>query len=399
MKKYAITGRSVISVYGGSIEELWNNILNNKKNFKNLPFEDDTKLIGKIDDISVVLTLKEEKRKLDRLTLFTLECVKLALLDAKLDLDSVDKEKIGVIFTTYHGSVMTNYKELYNLIFKGPAYVTAFWFPATTFNFPAGAIARYFKLNNVVNTCVVGSPSVWYACHLLQQGLLDIIILIAADEFFDGFCYFFMQNNFSRSTKCIFALDGGIIYSEACCAIVIETKESAIKRRAKIYAEIEKVFEITNSFRNTVHQRFYNNFCCINNNEIFEILAEEMDRDKVLWLGAANGIVNSFYDEITFIKKVIRKKNTNVKVFYTNIKEYIGETFSPSSLINLVIGTEIFEKKIIFGLGKVNEQLKNYVRDTNIILLEENVNIGLDTIISSAFLPNGIININIIKKG
>lgn len=398
MKECVITGRGIISTYGAGVEILWNNILNQKNNFKDFHFKDDKKVIGRVDDTNLHLTLKdEEKRKLDRLSLFTIECAKLALSDAKLDLASYAKERIGVIFTTYHGGIMINYKELCNLLFKSPSYVSAFWFPATTFNFPSGAIARYFKLNNSVNTCIVGSPAVWYGCYMLQQGLLDIVILISADEFFDGICYFFCQNNLARSVNNDFALESGVIYAEAWAALVIETKENAIKRNAKIYAEIEKIFEFTVPSIKTNYQRFYTDFSQVND-EIVDAITKKINSAKIcLWLGTANGVSDSFFNEIAFIKKVIRK-NVNTKVFYTNIKEYVGETFSSSPLINLIIGTEIFEKAVIFGLGKVNKQYKEDTENTNLFLVEENINVSLNTIISSTFLPNGVGGFYVIKK-
>jgi len=254
-QRVVVTGLGVISSLGFDIDSFWDSIKNGKNGIKTVERFDiteyPTKVAAEIVDFDPTNYIdKKEARRMDRFTHFALAAAKLAIEDSKLNFDSIDKERIGVMIGSGIGGIETLEEQANVLKEKGPGRVSPFFVPMMIPNIAAGHIAINYGLKGInetiVTACASSAHAIGEAFKIIQRSDADVIIAGGAEAAitrlsFAGFCSMkAMSTNPDPQTACRpFDKDrDGFVMGEGGAVLILETLEHALRRGAKIYAEI-----------------------------------------------------------------------------------------------------------------------------------------------------------------
>lgn len=117
---------------------------------------------------------------MDRVTQFAVAAAKMAVEDAKLDLESIDPVRAGVCVGSGIGGMHTYLEQTLKFVEKGPSKISPFFIPMEIPNMPAGqiSIALGFKGPNmaIVTACATGTHCVGEAFRIIQYGDADIMM-------------------------------------------------------------------------------------------------------------------------------------------------------------------------------------------------------------------------------
>jgi 3-oxoacyl-[acyl-carrier-protein] synthase II len=256
MKRVVVTGTGAITSLGIGTKNFWEAIKAGKNgidfvtgiDLTNYP----TRFGGEVKEFEPEKYIdKKEARRMDRFTQFAVAGAKIAVEDAKLDLESINKERMGVILGSGIGGIGTFEDQAIVLSQKGPDRVSPFFIPMMIANMAAGqiAIATGAKGVNetVVTACASGTNAVGDAFKCIQRGDADIIITGGAEasltqSAFAGFSSLkaLSKRNDDPTTasRPFDAERDGFIMAEGAGILILEEYEHAIKRGANILAEI-----------------------------------------------------------------------------------------------------------------------------------------------------------------
>lgn len=196
---------------------------------------------------------RKDLRRGTRAGSISIYCANEALKDAGIAWDGVDKSRVGVyVGTTEHGNVETE-TEIYEVSKQN--YNLDFWThhhnPRTVANNPAGEVTLSLGITGpayaIGAACAAGNLGVIHATQMLQLGEVDLAFGGGVSESIHTFGIFagFKQQGALAThedpTKASRPFDkarNGIVVAEGGCLYTLERLEDALKRGAKIYAEI-----------------------------------------------------------------------------------------------------------------------------------------------------------------
>lgn len=254
-RRVVITGMGTVTSFGLGTEKLWEAIKNGKHGFSLIERVDVSDLPVKVAaeiknfDPSDYIEKKEVKR-MDRFAQYALAATYLAIQNSKLDLETVNKERIGVIVGSGIGGIETLENQTSVLIEKGPSRVSPFFVPMMISNMAAGLIAiKYgFKgLNEcIVSACASSTNALGDAFKVIQRGDADLMISGGTEAAITrlslaGFCAnkTLSKNDDPSNASKPFDLErNGFVMGEGSGILVLEEFKHAIARGAEIIAEV-----------------------------------------------------------------------------------------------------------------------------------------------------------------
>ena len=256
-KRVVITGLGVVSPYGVGVDKLWSNLVEGKSGISVPDLVDIEKHVVKIAGEVKGFNPEDyidpkDAKKMDRFIQFAMVAADEAVKDAKLeDIGDIDPYRIGVMVSSADGGFITFEENHKRIIEKGPNKCSPFTIPMMIVNMPSGRISikHGFKgLNKVViSACATGTHSIGDAYRAIQYGDADIILAGGAEATICdvGLGAFASARTLSRRndepTKASRPYDkdrDGFVMSEGAGVLVLEDYDHAVKRGAKIYAEI-----------------------------------------------------------------------------------------------------------------------------------------------------------------
>ena len=262
MKKVVITGMGIVSPVGTGVEYAWKNVLAGKSGVKKIDSFDASDLASQIAGVPQVGTEPgmfnpdavvepREQRKLDKSIIYGIVAADEAIKDAGLDSYDGDKERIGVSIGSGIGGLNTIYDNCVELHTGGPRRVSPFFIPKGIINMTAGNVSiKYgFKGPNIstVTACATGAHSIGEGVRLIQHGDADVMICggtegavgrIAMAGFSAMRALSTRNDEPEKASRPWDKNRDGFIMSEGAGVLVLEEYEHAVKRGAKIYAEV-----------------------------------------------------------------------------------------------------------------------------------------------------------------
>ncbi len=248
MTSIAITGMGIISALGIGKENFWKHIQAAKSGIKEITaFDTDSlksNIAAYIDDFDPRAFLSPGTyRRMSRVSQMSVAASIEALADSGLDLSQTDRERIAVIMGTGYGSsehVENFYK---SFLSDGPRGAQPLFFPETVPNAPASHIAIFHQITGPNTTfChneLSAENALAYGNNLLMTGQADTVLVGGADEFTEILqtCYnVFLNDTRTDGKEPVHPKPGkGIVLGEGAGILVMETREQALKRNAKIY--------------------------------------------------------------------------------------------------------------------------------------------------------------------
>ena len=255
-KRCVITGLGIISPLGTGEEKFWNGLKSGKSGIKRVTrfeIEDYTsKVAGEVPDFEITDYMeKKEARRTDLVQQYSIGSADLALKDAALDLEKEDPDRIGCIYASGIGGIITFEDQIRTLIKKGPRRVSPFFIPMMIPDMTSGMIALKYNLKGpnyaTVSACASSSNSIAASFHTIERGDADVVVSGGAEAAispasFAGFCSakaLSTRNDEPERASRPFDKDrDGFVIAEGSCTVVLESLEHAQNRGAKIYAEV-----------------------------------------------------------------------------------------------------------------------------------------------------------------
>lgn len=259
-RRVALTGVGIISPIGNTKEEFWNSILIGKSGVARLTCFDPSNFTSHIAaevknfDPTPCVNPKELKR-VDRFVQFAICASKIAVSDAKLDLDIEDRNRIGVYIGSGIGGLHTIEEQVMAFIRrgpeKGPSKITPFLIPMLIVNMASGMVSIYLGAKGpnsaVATACATGNHAIGDAFRIIQRDEADIMVAGGSEGAitnmgFGGFCALralSTRNDDPEHASRPFDKErDGFVMGEGAGVVVLEELEHAINRKANIYAEM-----------------------------------------------------------------------------------------------------------------------------------------------------------------
>lgn len=190
-------------------------------------------------------------KKLDRFSQFALAAAEEALTNSQLDLDLIDKERMGVYVGSGIGGLTTLIDNVNTLNQRGPNRVSPNLVPMMISNAAAAQISIRFGAQgpslSPVTACSIGNTSIGEAFHTIRNGDADVMFAGGSEAAitnlslasFGNARALSTRNNEPASASRPFDKNrDGFVMSEGAAILVVEDLEHAIKRNAPILAEI-----------------------------------------------------------------------------------------------------------------------------------------------------------------
>jgi len=257
IKRVVVTGLGAITPVGNSAPETWRNLVNGVSGSNLITHFDTTKFKTKFAcevknyDPNNYFDRKEA-RKLDLFSQFAMIAADEAIKDSKLDLDAIDKDKAGVIWGSGIGGITTLFEEVKGYI-EGdstPRY-SPFFIPKMIADIAGGQISIKYGFMGpnftTVSACASSTNALAEAFNYIRFGKVNIFIAGGSeaainDAGMGGFqsmqAISSNNDNFQTASRPFCATRDGFVMGEGGVALILEEYEHAIKRGAKIYAEI-----------------------------------------------------------------------------------------------------------------------------------------------------------------
>ncbi|OZI12529.1 beta-ketoacyl-[acyl-carrier-protein] synthase II [Bacillaceae bacterium SAS-127] len=254
-RRVVITGLGIVSPVGNSLEEAWANVLSGVSGVKPLtrvnPDDYPAKVAAEINDFDPEQFMdKKEARKMDRFTQFAVVAAKMAVKDADLTIDETNAERIGVWVGSGIGGMETFENQFKTFLERGYRRVSPFFVPMMIPDMAAGQVSIYLGAKGVnsctVTACATGTNSIGDAFKVIQRGDADAMVTGGSEApitqmSMAGFCAntaLSTNPDPKTASRPFDANRDGFVMGEGAGILVLEELEHALKRGAKIYAEI-----------------------------------------------------------------------------------------------------------------------------------------------------------------
>lgn len=257
LKRVVVTGMGALTPLGNSITEYWNNLRNGVSgcdfitHFNASKFK--TRFACEIKNFDPVNYLdRKEARKLDRFTQTAVVASDQAVKDAGIDENNVNVDRVGVVFASGIGGLLTFQEEVTNFAKgDGTPRFNPFFIPKMILDIAAGHISMRhgFRGPNfaVVSACASSTNAMMEAFNLIRLGKADIIVTGGAESVigeagvggFNAMKALSERNEDPKTASRPYDKDrDGFVMGEAAGVLMFEELEHAIKRGAKIYCEV-----------------------------------------------------------------------------------------------------------------------------------------------------------------
>ena len=257
LKRVVVTGIGALTPIGNSLNDYWKNLLGGVSGADMITLFDASKFktrfaceLKNYDPLSFLD--KKEARKLDRFAQTALAVSDQAVADAGITNDNVDNDRVGVVFASGIGGLITFQEEVVQFA-KGdgtPRY-NPFFIPKMILDIAAGhiSIRHGFRGPNfaVVSACASSTNAIMESFNLIRLGMADIILTggsesVVSEAGVGGFNAMkaLSERNDSPKTASRPYDKGrdGFVMGEGAGALILEELEHAKKRGAKIYCEV-----------------------------------------------------------------------------------------------------------------------------------------------------------------
>ena len=256
-KRVVVTGLGALTPLGKTVAEYWQGLENGVsgcdyiKQFDCSKFK--TRFACEVKDFDPTVYLdRKEARKIDRYCQFALIASDEAVKDAGISKENVDTDRVGVIFASGIGGLITFQEEVTNFALgDGTPRFNPFFIPKMILDIAAGQISMRhgFRGPNfaVVSACASSTNAVIDAFDNIRLGKADIIITGGSEAVvsaagvggFNAMKALSERNDSPSTASRPFDKDrDGFVMGEGSGVLVLESLDHALARGAKIYCEV-----------------------------------------------------------------------------------------------------------------------------------------------------------------
>lgn len=257
LQRVVITGLGAITPLGNTVAEFWSNVVAGKSGvgmitkFDTTHFK--TKFAAEVKDFDPsVYFERNEARKYDLYVQYAVAAAQEAILHAAINLETINKNKIGVIWGSGNGGITTFQEQVIHFVEGGktPRF-NPYFVPKMIGNMASGIISIRYGFRGVnfttISACASANTAMIEAFNHIRLGKANIIITGGSEApitesaigGFNASKALSTNNEDPASACCPFDVKrDGFVMGEGAGALVLESLDSALQRGATILAEL-----------------------------------------------------------------------------------------------------------------------------------------------------------------
>ena len=257
LKRVVVTGLGALTPIGNSIQEYWEGLISGKSGAAPITYYDTekhkTKFACEVKNFNIEDYMdRKEARRLDKFAQYAIAASDEAIKDAGITHDNVNKHRVGVIWGAGIGGLETFQEEMiYYSKGDGTPKFNPFFIPKMIADIAPAHISMrngYMGPNyTTVSACASSTNAIIDAFNYIRLGKADAFVTGGSEAAvnivgvggFNALKALSTRNDSPETASRPFDLDrDGFVLGEGSGAIILEEYEHAMKRGAKIYAEV-----------------------------------------------------------------------------------------------------------------------------------------------------------------
>lgn len=255
LNRVVVTGYGLTSPIGNTPEEFWNNLHDGKIGIGPITKFDNSEIkvhnAGEIHDFPFdKYFVRKDKNRMDQYSLYAIYATLEALENAKLDMDTVDRDRTGVIVSSGIGGLQEMQDQIIRMHEKGIKRIQPMFIPKALSNMAAGNIALRIGARGVCKSittaCASSNDAIGEAFREIKFGYHDVILAGGAESTINeigigGFNALTALSTTEDPARSAIPFDkdrNGFVMGEGAGVVVLESLEHAQKRGATILAEV-----------------------------------------------------------------------------------------------------------------------------------------------------------------
>jgi 3-oxoacyl-[acyl-carrier-protein] synthase II len=259
-KRVVVTGLGAITPIGIGVKEFWEAMLKGANGVAPITKFDasdfETQFAAEVKGFDPENHFdKKTVKRLDPFTQYALLTAEEALNDSNINLDKVNRDRFGIIFGSGIGGMVTNQQQHWNYYeTKNPRVISPFFVTMMISDIAAGQVSIKFGLKGpnyaTTSACATSSHAICDAFILIQRGSADLMMCGGSEAAitemsiggFSAMKALSKWNDRYKEASRPFDKDrNGFVMGEGAGTLILEEYEHAVKRGAKIYAEVSGV--------------------------------------------------------------------------------------------------------------------------------------------------------------
>ena len=411
MKRVVVTGLGALTPIGNSVPAFWEGLINGKSGAAPVtsfnPGSLRTKIGCELKDFNPAEHFdRKEIAKLDPFAQYALVVVDEAMKDSGLDVNQLDKFRVGVIWGTGQGGVHTIESEVTEFV-KHPDHfrLSPYFIIKTIPNTISGMIAMKYGLMGVnfvtVSACSSSNTSIIDAFNYIRLNQADVIVTGGSEASitpitYGGFCALramSVRNDDATTASRPFDADrDGFVMGEGGGALILEEYEHAKARGAKIYAEVVGAGMTADAYHITAsHPDGLGSYKAME----FALKDAQINKEDVDYLNAH--ATSTPVGDLSEANAAWKLYGASEKLYITATKSMTGHLLGGAGAIEAVASVKSIVENVIPPTINTENLDKKIPGKLNIVL-KEAIDKQVDVAMSNTFAFGGHNQIVIFKK-
>jgi 3-oxoacyl-[acyl-carrier-protein] synthase II len=255
-RRVVITGIGVVSPLGNDAATTWDALVAGRSGVGPITKFDATsftsRIAGEVREFDPERVLdRKEARKMDTFIHYAIAASAEALSDAAFRIDGGNAERVGVYIGSGIGGLPLFERTHREFLERGPRRISPFFIPGMILNLASGQVSILYGAKGpnlaVATACATGSHAIGESFRIIREGLADAMICGGTEAAVSplavgGFCSMkalsTRNDEPERASRPFDADRDGFVMGEGAGVVLLEEREAALRRGARIYAEL-----------------------------------------------------------------------------------------------------------------------------------------------------------------
>ena len=254
-RRVVITGIGAVTPLGNDVASTWEGLVSGRSGigriarFDPAPYE--TQIAGEVKGFDPLVAMeRKDVRRTDRFTQLATAAAAQALADAKVD-TATDNDRIGVAIATGVGGLETLIEQVLVMEKRGPGRLSPFLVPMLMANAASAQVSMQFGLRGPnlthVSACASSAHALGESAEMIRRGMAETmvaggseaaVIPLAIGAFSTMHAMSRRNDDPTHASRPFDKDRDGFVLSEGSAVVILEEREHALARGARIYAEL-----------------------------------------------------------------------------------------------------------------------------------------------------------------
>jgi len=255
-RRVVITGMGAVTPLGLTVDEYWKGLLEGRSGIAKATLCDlsslSCQIVGEVKGFDPKNYMEyKETRRMARFSHFAVASARMAIEDARLDISKENQDQMGVILGNGIGGFPEAEDGYHTLVEKGGMRLNPFFMPIILPNMAAGQVSLIFGLtgfsSTITTACAAATQAIGDAVEVIRMGKAEVMVAGGSEAGITptgvaGFCVMkALTTRNDEPTKASRPFDAkrdGFVPAEGAAVLILESLDHALRRDARIYAEI-----------------------------------------------------------------------------------------------------------------------------------------------------------------